>query len=295
MCKLFTQKTKVVCDTNVWYNLSKDGYVKFGDVLSNYQLVLTNLSLTELFSTEKIKLDSSAFLRVKEAFEAIRKYAIFQSDNDIEHIMKVLNIDFVDENTFDKQERYDYIVNDFLNANEYTDLTYNWDWHIDQRAKSNDFHCDVINQQIEQWRKEKKQNPISLTEIRDCLIWLIKKDIYDYLLRHQIKINNIPFATNQVDQIISGSLDLYLTAYSNFIYEKYQQPGSKVKPNDYADFRNLVYCNNGHKYFTFENTQKQGVGKMLDLYCKSWLIPEADVLRQRNQAISHSIINTLNP
>jgi hypothetical protein len=55
------RKRKVICDTNVWYNISREGYSKFGNMLSKYQLVLTNLSLVELISTAKIAKDDVAF------------------------------------------------------------------------------------------------------------------------------------------------------------------------------------------------------------------------------------------
>jgi hypothetical protein len=285
------RKTRVVCDTNVWYNISRDGYSKFGDILSKYQLVLTNLSLVELISTAKIAKDDLAFQLVKDAFIAIHKYAFFRADNDIEHMMNVLKIEFIDEEHCDVKEVYHKILDDFLNAKSCKDLTYDYTTQISLRNACCDVYIRYFNQQIEEWRKCKKQDPISVEEIRSCLIWLMKKDIYEYLSRHKITIKKIPFTTDQVDDIISTAFDLYLTAFSNFIFEKYKQHGSKMKANDYVDFRNLIYCHGNMKYLTFEGISHQSVGKMIETHCKAWFINEIDELRTRNNAISKEILS----
>ena len=113
MFNMCFRKTKVVCDTNVWYSISKDGYSKFGDILSKYQLVLTNLSLVELVSTAKIEKNEATFQNVKDAFAAIHKYALFRADNDVEHIMNVLKIEFIDEEHCDIKDVYENILKDF--------------------------------------------------------------------------------------------------------------------------------------------------------------------------------------
>lgn len=289
MCFMCFRKTKVVCDTNVWYSISKDGYSKFGDILSKYQLVLTNLSLVELVSTAKIEKNEATFQNVKDAFAAIHKYALFRADNDVEHVMNVLKIEFIDEEHCDIKDVYENILKDFLSAKSCDDLTYDYAKQISLRTAACDVYTKHINLQIEEWRKSKKQNPIAVEEIRSCLIWLMKKDIYEYLSRHKITIRKIPFTTDQVDDIISTAFDLYLTAFSNFIFEKYKQHGSYIKPNDYVDFRNLIYCHDNLKYLTFEKNKGQCVGNMIETHCKSWLINEIEELRMRNTAISKDI------
>ncbi len=285
MCK----KTKVICDTNVWYTISEGRYSQFSDILSKYQLVLTNLSLVELISTPKIGISDDYFQIVRNAFVAISKYAIFRSDNDVEHIMNQLKIDYTDEHHFDIEEKYKFIIKNFLDSAHNSDLTYNYEEHIGQRIECVQRYCNIINQQIQTWRTERKKNPLAVEDVRDCIIWLMKKSICEYLSHHQIKIKKIPFSTNNVNNVISDTFDLYLTAFSNFIFEKYQQPGSKIQVNDYVDFRNLLYCNEGHTYLTFENGKGINISGILNRYYPQCLIPEIGDLRERNKKISQAL------
>lgn len=284
------KKSRIICDTNVWYNLSGDGYFAYGDILNKYQLVLTNLSLVELISTAKITNKEEDFSKVKDAFIAISKHAIFRSDNDIEHIMNTLKIRFIDEGHPNIEGIYNELLKVFIDAKSCNDLSYDYEVVIQQRKESCQTYVDTLNQQIEYWRNEKKTNPITLEEIRECLIWMMKKEICEYIEKHKIKIENIPFDVNQVDKVISESFDVYLTAFSNHIYKVYNI-GSKIKNNDYVDFRNLVYCHDDLKYLTFDTT----VYNLLNTHCKDKLISEIEELRNINVAISQAIhINNAN-
>ena len=204
-------------------------------------------------------------------------------------MMNVLKIEFIDEEHCDVKEVYHKLLDDFLNAKSCKDLTYDYTTQISLRNACCEGYAKYLNEQIEEWRKCKKINPISIDEIRSCLIWLIKKDIYEYLSRHKISIKNIPFTTDQVDDVISYAFDLYLTAFSNFIYEVYKQPKGTIKENDYVDFRNLIYCHDNLKYLTFEGIKRQRIGNMLETHCKSWLIDDIQELRNRNISISREI------
>lgn len=69
---------KIICDTNVWYQLGKQGIHKIAPLLQEDTLCITQLSYLELISTENIY---SHFDMVKNANIAIQKHGRFLVEN----------------------------------------------------------------------------------------------------------------------------------------------------------------------------------------------------------------------
>ena len=295
MCVILSQeslKQRVICDTNVWYTLAANGTAEFCEILSKYQLILTNISLVEMLSSFNITQSDESFQKIRDAFIVVSKYAKFQSANDVEYIMCALGIDFIDEEHFNIQEKYDNLLVNFIEANTKEDLNYNYETQIKERESFTNTFVECLNDCIEQWRKKDVQ--VSIDEIRKELIYMLKTDMYNYASHHKIYVDSFPFSEEQIDSKISVTFDLYLTAFSEFIYRVYKQKNMRIKPNDYVDFRNLIYCQKESRYLTFESSKGERVGGILQTHCKSYLIPNIDKLRAINEDLSRKLLDEIN-
>lgn len=54
----------------------------------------------------------------------------------------------------------------------------------------------------------------------------------------------------------------------------------KISPNDYVDFRNLLYCTGNKKYLTLEKITGHRIGAMLRKYASSNEYDKADDIRK---------------
>lgn len=256
------KKEKLICDTNVFYRFSNKGMI---DELAQYDLYVTNLTITEVISSNMLK---NNFDEIKYFFNSLNKYSFkVLTQNIIQQILIENKIEFLATGL--EQENTKRLMKDFLNAKTDKDLTFDYIGLINQRKSETTKWAETIRIVI--------NNIDSVTNLKKIVEVYLVRITSEYCQKHNIKIDFSKISFNKFDYLIS--------VFSIYLNDLYNKPEKKVKPNDYVDFMNLIYCIDDFKYLTLE-TKNGGVAGMIS---KS---PLKDKYGLANEILIKQILNS---
>jgi hypothetical protein len=258
-----TSKKRVVCDTNIWYDLADTKDLQA--IKNEYNFVATNSSLKELSNSEKLRISYNDFCKVRRACHTILKYAdeiIFESPflylknlllpdrkasgnkELLKGIEDIAHCDF-DESDFVKLIK-DSIFNDDLAFK--SDTLQN---HVERLETTINLTRGIIHS-----NKETKYEAKQLLKRTD-----FKEDIEESMKRtiiQEIK-NNSTFL--DIDNFITENfwkhIEFYLKSRNQYHNNLNSVKTMKVEKNDAADMLNLIYVNDC--YYWTEDTRWKNI------------------------------------
>jgi hypothetical protein len=265
-------KTKVICDTGVWYRLAIKGLIP---ELQNCELYITNLSIFELCSTEN--LEKYGLNSVKEAFIAIQKYAPknILSPNPIQQIILTYNPKYIDELAYRQNSNIIKLFTTFLSAKSIADIDYDYLEQIKFRKEATEIWIvNDIQPYIEKLTKEGINEFKSIDEyVRYFLIYRIK----EYLRMYS------PLTLFDPNKDLR-KLDIFFNCFAFYIQDVVKKnikgQVTKIKKNDLVDFMNLIYCGDDFKYLTTE-TKNRGVNLALLSKAANYLLPDNKAIQDK--------------
>lgn len=240
---------RVICDTNVWYEFAK-GKID-PSIAKNYELVITNLSLVEIVTSENLIYDiilvKRTLLKVKELASQIIR------ENPFDYILKLhspkhepdySNVDF----TLKEIQKFMQIDDDIL-INEsakidFQKLVIQWDSEISELSTILNALIPEINRNIKTTSNKYVHRRL---ETEDQIRELVKKMLESAIKKFNFKIavdwNSFPW---EKIGLLTRTWDIY--------FKDIELSGrTKFNKNDWVDILNLAYVEPGMKYWTFEN------------------------------------------
>ena len=269
--------SKVICDTNVWYQLGKQGIHKIVPLLQEDTLYITQLSYFELISTENIY---SHFDIVKAANIALQKHGHFLVENDMQHVLNALGIGFVECKGIDCREIICEVCQEITNAQSIKDLKYNYQEVSIGRQRT----THNIAEQLNKFIIANKKKHLTEDTFRHYVAFCLRRDTIAYIFRHRVILRHHPFRILSL-KVYKETFSLYINVFAGFLYTVYgfqkKKEPMKVQPNDYIDFRNLIYCTGSYKYLTLERTSGNRIGGMLRKYGQSYVHKHSNTIRAK--------------
>jgi hypothetical protein len=238
-------KTKVVCDTNVWYNIGED--LLAAEKLSEYCLVATFYNFEELNTSPKTV---SNFHKVRRASKAIIDHSCEQIlENAILYLARLTNPYHVD-----KKFHYNLGIR-------------NWNEIRLMGKLAHDFECtpevtslyqqNVARKISESQQVSKIENTLALNVQKEARkAWKQNKQNYfKSSLKGIIGFLNVALRDSDAIELTKefdiSQIELFLSAF--LYYYKGLEIGKMVaQPNDMYDLFNLIYVRPGMKYLTME-------------------------------------------
>lgn len=242
-----SDKTKVICDTNVWYGFCQGRTTVLNE---NQILIPTSLTLVELAISEVLAHDIKLFQCTIKAIydrggpiipEDPIDYVLSQQDpkfkpqergiKDILHFFsQILSLDFSKNNRLDDKLKHDIIENS-----------------KNKRQARLDF-ADLVNSKINEIRKNinisigKEQHlQIDTTDlIKSMTISIFNKHVQE--TGYNIDWENFDWK----------KIELFTKVTERFFKKIETTKDMKISPNDAVDWMNLLYVEPTHKYLTFE-------------------------------------------
>jgi hypothetical protein len=238
---------KVICDTNVWYEIASGKFIP----PTNIELIATKFSVYEFVTTEVAVHD---VLLIQKAIKSIFDYGsgMISVDPFYYFLRNSLERFEVDESVLSKNMKRTF--NEMLNM----DFSKN-------PIIPSDIAKEVINESRErreirvQYAKDlnsilpEKRKKINLEigkkeYLRNDQSNIIKELVYEWTSNY-LKTKN---DSAEKDQLYWGSIELFLRVTENFYKKLETTKDMKFKPNDVTDWLNLLYVEPGMKYLTFE-------------------------------------------
>lgn len=246
-----SSKQRVICDTNVWYNIAIGNFIPPADVV----LVPTSFTLFELVSTEKIASDPKL---IQKVILAIRKYG--------RSIIPVNPYDFVimnhdssfkgdDKLTFKMLEEFSKVVN--MDMSGEFELDSDLKKRISEQCKisreANENFANYCNDKLPELRKKIRATTGIKAHLMEDTSTRIKTMVLGFFTNY-VKEQNINFDPEKIDE---KNINLFLKVTENFFKHLETTKNMKVDVNDAIDWLNMLYVRPGDKYLTFEKSWKR--------------------------------------
>lgn len=268
--------TRIICDTNVWYQLGKHGISSIKEFMCDSKLLVSQLTFFELITTHNIV---SNFDIVKYANIAIQKHGTFIVENDIQHILNVFETQFIEYRGIDCKEIMLNINMEIINAASSIDLQYNYNEVSEGRREA----AKRITKQINNFIVDNQKKRITEDTFRHFVASCLRRDTLWYIWRHKVILKRHWFRVVSLNAY-KRFFPLYINAFSDFLFAIYvkrkKNTPMKMSENDYIDFRNLIYCTGEYKYLTLESTKGNRVGSMLKKHGNSFVYKHTESIRK---------------
>lgn len=241
-------KTKVICDTNIWYYLG-EGTLK-PEQFKGYCLIATFYSLDELNSTPKTIKD---FSKVQKAAKAIVEISCDQYlENAILYLARLI---------YPRHEDKKYHYN--LGMRNWNEIRLLGTLPIDFEP------TEFVKKLYEQNIKIKISESEAVSNIENTLAKQVQKQSRKLWKESKTKYLKaslqgiIALLNSFLNEYSEGKaqltkdfdikkVELFLTAFV-FYYKSLEIGKMKAKPNDMYDLFNMIYVEPGSKYFTKDN------------------------------------------
>lgn len=267
--------TRIICDTNVWYQLGRHGISGIKQFLPDSKLLITQLTYFELITTHNI---DSNFNIVKDANIAIQKHGTFIIANDIQHVLRVFETQFIEYRGVDCKEIMLNINREIINADSSINLQYNYDEVSVGRREA----AKRIAEQINNFIVDNLKKKMTEDTFRHFVAYCLRRDTLLYLCRHRVVLKHHLFRVLSLNAY-KKYFPLYINAFAGFLFTVYNKRKKKipmkVSENDYIDFRNLIYCTGECKYLTLESTSGNRIGGMLKKHGNSYVYEHTEKIR----------------
>ncbi len=245
-------KTKVICDTNVWYGFNQG---KPTETDEKHSLIPTSLSLEELASSEVMAHD------IKLYQDTIK--AIYDKCGPI---ITLDPIDYVLSQQDPKYPATDRGIKKLLEG--FSNLL---SLKIDDKTQVDD---ELKNKVIEKCKID-RQASISFAEYANSKIEQIRKNINTGIgKKGHLKIDTTDFNKEMVKAVfnehVKGSgytidwdnfdwskIDLFMKVTESFFKKVETTKGMKISPNDAVDWLNMLYVSPNDKYITLEGSWRK--------------------------------------
>ncbi|MDD4604631.1 MAG: hypothetical protein PHF97_12630 [Bacteroidales bacterium] len=238
---------QVICDTNVWYYLAK----KQIDLskLNNVQLIGTSVNILEISSTPNLINDLNLIIEVVKALEKYHFKIILS--NPYEHIITIFNKGYLPNNKVEEK-----ILNQFIQLMGVNPLAIK---EVDYKNA-----LTAINKIIEPQLKIVEYINNGLPIIRQNIKRLEGKDQHrkkdQTLLWKKLIIEFVAiYSKENCDKEYVIDIEDKRWDYLNFFiytweayFKKLELDNRNFDKNDWQDLFNLVYVQEGYKYWTFE-------------------------------------------
>lgn len=263
-----TEKQKVICDANVWYQLAEKGF-EAAPELKNYQLCITNLTIFEIISSETI---IENFNLTKKIIILIKENAEIIPENDIQQVILSQLSGYSDELIERQENTIDRLFNTFSNAKSIKDIDFNYEKQIKLRES-----------ETEEWSK-RVLNVLKANDLSPAESYL-KAGVSEYLNKYRPDI--------VLEDCDFSKFELFIDCFSRYLKHKQinktnKKPENLITKNDYIDFRNLLYCTEEYKYLTFEVPKGSGkksynIAYMLETspFAAKYLLPDNNIIRKK--------------
>lgn len=240
---------QVICDTNVWYNIS-NGLIS-DEQLDGVQLFGTSVNIREISSTPNLVNDIELMARVIKAMYNHSHKVIIQ--NPMEYLISLFYWDY-EPNT--ETERR--LLEDGFNALMDIDLkkipeqnvidTKN---QIDELVKADAELANKINTGLIKIRQEiKKQVGKEKHRKKNFTVkWkeFISNLVIEYSKKHCDKVYELDINSQVWEQ-----LEFFLITWESYFKNNLEIGNWKFDKNDWEDLFNLIYVCPGRKYWTYE-------------------------------------------
>lgn len=244
-------KLKVICDTNVWYDIASGDF----DVPEDIQLIATTYSLVELATSKKMASHPNFYQ------ETIKK--IYDNTGPI---IPVSPFDFV----LAKHDS-NYPVDNSELKNVLADFTK----IISSVFEDNIELDDETKKMIIDDCKENRKGSVELADYCNaCLIKIrenikdsvgvkehkgidtteLNKELVKGLLLSHVKDKNYTIDFQDFDWT---QIELFLVVTELFFRKLELQIEMKIRPNDFVDWLNMLYVTPENQYLTFEKTWRK--------------------------------------
>lgn len=240
-------RPKIICDTNIWYNLG-DGKID-KKVAEENHLVASFYAFEELNTTYNILNDSDKVIKTSKAIVEYSKGQILE--NAILYLTRTIDKYYIDE-------RYTYNLG-MRNWNEVRSLA-----TLKLGVALPKWALDMYQENIKNREKEgvdiaKAENALSAS-VREKAKRDYKKGKEKYF--QTVSENIVALLNYYLKEFTMGriefppdykftQLDLFLNAFVEYFF-RLDVGGMKVQPNDAYDLYNLIYVQPGMKYWTLE-------------------------------------------
>ncbi len=240
-------KTKVICDTNIWYYLGDESIDP--QKLNDYCLVATFNNFLELNTSPKTVKN---FPKVHKAAIAIKKHSCSQIlENPILHLTRLLDPHFQDK-------RYDYNIGmrhwneivlisglpDNHVPNSKTQSLYQQ--NIDQRQADGQILASLENERALNFRKIARK----LWRAGKNNYWNVANKMIIKAIMTELQLYSNGNLEIQIEKGFE-KIELFISAFIIY-YKNLEMGGMVAKPNDLVDLYNLLYVQPGMLYFTRE-------------------------------------------
>jgi len=244
---------KVICDTNIWYDIG-EAEIKFNSSIP--ELYCTYLSLHELIHTENLKTN---FPQLRNACKAVLTYSKgFILEPPIKHLFNLCN-----PNDLKISE------SNFINAIECLasinsideDIIIELDKYLLMKHYTlTNYFVSYINDEIHKARTEIFKNKGNRNEYKQITRKndIVKKRLTN--LKYQI-VNDIKYEfplvkDEQFKESFWDKIDFYINSRLKYFEKLRIDRKMKPQPNDAVDLLNLVYVNEDCLYWTKDTRWK---------------------------------------
>ncbi len=255
-------KTKVICDTNVWYGIAKHGLIS---ELDQFDLYSTNLTLYEIISSQNI--EEKGFQLVRDSVVAMTKHSKeILSQNIAQQIIIRQMPSYVDEIAYQQRDNIFRIIKEFVHAKNISGISYDFKEMIEKRNDNMSYTSNNLKEKINLLKASKDMTS------EDFSTNILRELSSEYLLIHRPDIN---------EQITDfSSFNLFISCFSEFVNSFFVASKKKVDKNDIIDFLNLLYCTDDYKYLTLEGTRKIRIGRILESK-DEYILPNRNTIRNK--------------
>ncbi len=244
-----TSTNKIICDTNVWYDIAEERITPPVD----FALVPTMLTLIELATSEKMVHEIELYQRsIKAVYDfgksiiPVHPFDFILHNNDPNYpwenelTQKILT-DFSKLLTTDIEER--------IEISE-TIKTKTIEISRQNRIGTLEF-AEFANDTIKQVRLSLSKKD-KILRLKQDTTEINREMVKSFLTYHAEKKNyTVDFKSFDWSRI-----ELFMCVTENFFKKLETDSGKKVKPNDCVDWLNMLYVMPGNKYLTFDKSWK---------------------------------------
>jgi len=239
--------TKVICDTNIWYNLG-NGSLKFENS-DKYALCFTYLSLFELIHSANLKDD---FKKVSKACKAVITYSsCFIIESPLNHLINLLHpLEFRKSNSnFIEAITYLSSIDD-LDKDILLELDKHLSSHNDKLDK---YFVTYISEQMASFKNVIYKDRTSTFKYKELIKTRKMKEGKFENLKCQIiqEIGDISgISKSYFSEKFWKQIEVFLKSWAVYTDKLKFDKTMNPKPNDAADLTNLVYVNEDNLYWT---------------------------------------------
>jgi hypothetical protein len=239
--------TKIICDTNIWYNLANNHFESYKIV--GLQLIGTSVTVHEISETSHLVKNLDLVKRVAKAFLDYNSGIMVL--NPFEYLIYLFNPGYIpnDNKTRGLLEEFRILIGTDLKDISSKNIDRAKEM-INNRKKSDKEVVDYINSGLPQIRENIKRIEGKFVHRKKDFTHLWKQLISDLVQIYSRENCNKEYTLND-DVKIWNRFECFILVWEAY-FKTLEIEKRNLERNDWADLINFVYVQPGDKYWTFE-------------------------------------------